>query len=142
MADIVKRCPVQKHQILVRAASTDVYSRKAFVAALHARHHLEGLQNILLAEDNRSVGDELVRDFNRPHIRGADSGILAGGYPRAPDLSGRSQSHIEREVLFQVDPLCPGGAPYVGICQFDLALRNGQGIESEVVGGGAGHSCR
>ena len=49
---------------------------------------------------------------------------------------------IEREVLFQVDPLCPGGAPYVGICQFDLALRNGQGIESEVVGGGAGHSCR
>ena len=142
MTDIVKRCSVQQHQILVRAASTDVYSRKAFVAALHARHHLEGLQNILLAEDNRSVGDELVRDFNRPHIRGADSGILAGGYPRAPDLSGRSQSHIEREVLFQVDPLCPGGAPYVGICQFDLALRNGQGIESEVVGGGAGHSCR
>ena len=94
MADIVKRCPVQKHQILVRAASTDVYSRKAFVAALHARHHLEGLQNILLAEDNRSVGDELVRDFNRPHIRGADSGILAGGYPRAPDLCRRSQCHI------------------------------------------------
>ena len=94
MADIVKRCPVQKHQILVRAASTDVYSRKAFVAALHARHHLEGLQNIGLAEDHRGVGNQFVRYLDRTHIGGADSGILAGGYPRAPDLCRRSQCHI------------------------------------------------
>ena len=113
VADIIDGCAVQQHQVLVNAASADVYPRKAFIPALHARHHLEGFQDILLAKDDRGVGDQLVRNLNRTHIGRADSGVLAGGYPRALDLSGRSQSHIEREVLFQVDPLCPGGAPYV-----------------------------
>ena len=80
---------------------------------MHARHHLKCFQHIGLAEDHRGVGDQFVRYLDRTHIGGADSGILAGGYPSALDLSGRSQGHIERKVLFQVDPLCPGGAPYV-----------------------------
>ena len=80
---------------------------------MHARHHLEGFQHIGLAEDDRSVGDQLVRHLDRPHIGGADSSVLAGGYPGALDFRGRGQSHIESEVLFQVDSLCLGGASYV-----------------------------
>ncbi len=72
---VVERDSVKKEQVLVRPASTHVYSRKAFGPALHARHQLDCLKDIGLTEENRSVLDHIHGYLDGAHLRGHYSGF-------------------------------------------------------------------
>ena len=82
MADIVKRRSVEHHKVLVRATASHINSGKSFHAALHARHQLNGLDDIGFAQHHRHVLDHLLRDFHCAHISGLYAGVLAADNSR------------------------------------------------------------
>lgn len=77
MADIVKRCSVEHHKVFVRSTAPHIDSGKSFHAALHARHQLNGLDDIRFAQHHRHILDHLLRDFQCAHIGGLYAGVLS-----------------------------------------------------------------
>ncbi len=133
---VVERDPVQKKQVLVRPASAHVYSRKAFGSALHTRHQLDGLKDIGLAEEDRSVPDHIHRNLYGAHLRCHYSGFPLGGDNRLFEFIARFQRDVDCCVPKRVKGDRRVIITYVGISQRHLsASRNRQGVEAVVVGG-------
>ena len=103
MLGVVERDSVKEQQILIRPASTHVYSRKSFRAALHARHQLDRLQDIGLAEEHRGVLDHIHRNLDRAHLRGHDSGFPLCRDNSFLDFGVRFQGNVDCGVSEQVE---------------------------------------
>ena len=100
---VVDRDAVQQDEVLVGSATADIYSRKAFSAALDSRHHLEDLQHVSLAEEDRGVLDLGRRDVDGPEVGGLDAGVLPGHYMgRGKHLPGL-QRHVYHGIPDQPD---------------------------------------
>ena len=64
MALAVNRDPVQKDQVLVRASSPDIYSRKTLVPSLDSWKQLDGFQHVSLTKKRQAAFHHSGRDNN------------------------------------------------------------------------------
>ncbi len=100
---VVERDSVQKKQVLVRPSSAHVYSRKTFRSALHTGHQLDGLKDIGLAEEDRSVPDHVHGNLDGAHLGGHYPGFPLGGDNHLLEFAVRFQGHVDRGVPEQVN---------------------------------------
>ncbi len=82
MVHVVQGHPVQQEQVLVRSSSSYVHARRSFGARLHARQQLQGLNQVVLAEQGRDVFDLGDGYFHGAHLRSRDAHFRAVSYHR------------------------------------------------------------
>ena len=136
VAHAVERHSVEDNQVLVGTATPDVQAGGAFPTGLHARHELERLEQVHLPSDGRQLAHLVHRNLNPRHLDrvfdalpiAAHHGLLQGhaGLKRDVEAGVGGQVHLERL----------GGVPDVRHGQRMLALRKGEGIESEGIRSG------
>ena len=129
---------VQQDEVLVRTAAADVKSCESFVSSLHARYQLDGLQDIGLAEDDRSALDMDERNVDGPEVGALDAGVLLGYHHRFPDFGSRGQDDVHGRIPLQVQFHPDAFIADVAVLQGDLPAGDGQGIIAVGVRDGAG----
>ena len=136
---IVDGNAVQHEQVLVRSAAPDVKAGEAFRSALHAGEHLNGFQDIGLAEEGRGALDGGNGHLDGAHLGGLNAGFLLGGDDRFLQRCARNQCHIDSCVLLRRNGNGLRRITDVGIGNLDLfgTLGDGQRVETEVIGHGA-----
>lgn len=133
---VVDRDAVQHHQILVGASAAHVHAGKALHAGLHAGHQLDGLQQVSLPEYGGGVLDLCHRYLMCSH-----GCTFYAGFPLVREhydlcqLVMAVQSDVEQGVFRQPEPAVPAFVAQVGENQFRFPFRQGEGIETERIGG-------
>ena len=136
MADIVKRCSVEHHKVLVRATASHIDSGKAFHAALHAGHQLNSFDDIWFAQYHRHVFNHLLRNFQCAHISGLYAGVLSADNRGCFQCHRLFQCDIHNSITLKVNVLFQIRAPYVRVSQFNVSARDGNRIVSKFVSDG------
>ena len=132
--DVVDGHAVQQDQVLIRTAATHVEARHALVAALHARHHLQDLQHVGFAEQDRRILDLSQGNVHRPEVGGLDAGILLGHHRGAGKHFARLQRDIDHRVPAQVQVQDLVLVTDIRVLEIVNPGREGQGIIAEIVG--------
>ena len=136
MVDIINRYAVQEDEVLVRAAAAHIQAGEAFVAALHAGHHLDGLEHIGLAEEHRGIAHLGDGHFNRAKVGGVDAGFARGHHHGLLQEGRRFHHHVDHSVPLDVQRHSDGLIAQITVLKVVAASRNGEGVVAEYIGYG------
>ena len=127
---------VQHNQVLVGTSPSHIHASKTFHAGLHTRHQLNGLQQVGFSQYGRGMPDLCHRYLMRSHGCAFYAGLpLVREHYDLCQLVIAVQSDVEQGVFRQLEPAMPAFVAQVGENQFRFPFRQGEGIETERIGG-------
>ena len=138
MVHVVDGHAVKQDQVLFRTAAADIQAGEAFHAALDAGKQLQGLDDVGLAEQGRHVLDLGQGHLQGSEVDGLEPRILARHDAGGVQFGIAQQGKIDGGVALQVEFERSRVIADVGGFQLVPAGGQGQGIETELVGGCAG----
>ena len=127
---VVQGDAVEQQEVFVRPAAADIDAREAFVAALDARHQLDGFQDVRFAQEHRCVPDGGHRNLHGAHLRRRDARFAPGGDDGFLDAQVGLQGDVQRRVPDQVDFQVEVGIAYIRIVQRGFPGGECQGVEA------------
>ena len=137
MGCVVNRHTIQEQQILVVRSSPNEYSRETVHPSLHSRQSLDRLQDILLAEQHRTVVQDASGDVYRPASRSLDTCFRTTRDNGCIQPGIRPQRYVQYFVFIQFDMQRTGLIAYVAEGEIIFPLIQGYAVEPELVGDGS-----